>query len=59
MIINKQGDYVQIIISEGKTMLKDGEIIPALNWTICIPISDKEALLEYLTENQINQLQGN
>lgn len=52
----KEGDYIVIIIPEGKTMIQDGQEIPAPNWTTSIHISDTASLSEYLTQEQINQL---
>ncbi len=58
MIYYKQNNSVVIVIPEGKTMIEDGVEVPAPNWTISVPLSDTQALSEYLTQEQINQLQG-
>lgn len=58
MEITKQGDNVIICIPEGKTMVVDGQEVPAPNWTTSIPLTDTTRLSEYLTQKQINQLQG-
>jgi hypothetical protein len=58
MIIQKNNDYVTIVIPEGKTALIDGIEVPISNWTCTIPINNTQALSKYLTQEQINQLQG-
>lgn len=58
MGIIRTGDMITIIIPEGKTMLDDGVEIPAPNWTICINKNDTARLQEYLTDEQITELQG-
>lgn len=55
-IIGIDKGYVTIVIPEGMTMLDNGIEVPAPNWTTCIPATDTQALLKYLTQEQINQL---
>lgn len=56
VIYKKKGDFVDILIPEGKTMLFEGAEIPAPDWRISISISDTEALSEFLTPEQIDRL---
>lgn len=49
---------INILIPEGKTMLLDGEQVPAPNWSCSISMTDTEALSEYLTPGQIESLSG-
>jgi len=58
ILYEKQGDNVFILVKTGKTMISDGVLVPAEPWATLIPISDTEKLSDYLTQEEIDNLQN-